>query len=923
MPEYAWYIGFAISLIFAISFSLVVGRKVFKAGIEHFSGRILIFSTIVDASLCSLLFLFQGINELYRTITSTSFSFGQALVPIIFLVMPCKIVWNYFSIKKKLITRNNLLPHDSDAFTTTISSLSRTMNISVPTVLSSETVSMPFVFGLRSSKAILAIPKSWQKVDCDQHQILLLHELGHIRNHDVGFLAWSNACIQDLRLLLAILCAMIVYCYVFGFKSMVPSVFTYLACSFTLYILLRYVVRKRELLADMTAAMLIESGKVCEVISEPQSHAIVSSINPSQATKPKLADKIQRWLTDKALFSKRQKPWKSSLRIFNFVYLLHPTKLERTNTVRSQSDFSQQSESSLGESFWAGVALGFLGVIIALGGYWLAMFIQTPQEDVDVLLLPFQIYGMISPIPLGFLSIFLALPAWSSLKQPILNKQLLLSLLARYGVALVGACLISPLILTAGITILEIRALLILCIIWFAFIVVFGFGVNIAVIFLWITIRHFQSSRVVELRKGLCTLGLFIVVVSCLVLVSGVLIKEGMVFYGINIACSTLIGLALIVQTEPSRFSENEQYLILALPFVTHRVEGKWFNLATWTLHSFYITFVFILFTFLTFVGIDLVLGKLLREIDSTAGLFLVLILGFVIIVLLECRSPKRIREAKRLKIYRFCHCLKLLSEPLDSQAGEKIRKVAESYDPHIKSIKTRILNLTVNDVRELVVLISDDPTQDDKRAQVVEWILDCQTDGGFGIWPGSTARLHSTYQALSILQDLDELDQCKRDSHIQWIRERQQSNGSFKGPWSKRPSWENTFYAVKSLNMLESSLSLPNVQICQDWCNDILIDEGIKENRPDVVYHCFGALDCLGEINADILELVSNWLFSKIDELLLTNVALDYENVHFAAMIYRLLNVRAATIPKKDQMNLLIQRIQTALDAELTDIAV
>jgi hypothetical protein len=61
----------------------------------------------------------------------------------------------------------------------------------------------------------------------------------------------------------------------------------------------------------------------------------------------------------------------------------------------------------------------------------------------------------------------------------------------------------------------------------------------------------------------------------------------------------------------------------------------------------------------------------------------------------------------------------------------------------------------------------------------------------------------------------------------------------------------------------------------------------------------------------------------SKIDGLLLTNVALDYENVHFAAMIYRLLNVRAATIPEKDQMNLLIQRIQTALDAELTDIPV
>ncbi len=59
MSECAWNIGFAISLIFAISSSLLIGRKVFRTGVEHFSSRILIFSTIIDASLCSLLFLFQ------------------------------------------------------------------------------------------------------------------------------------------------------------------------------------------------------------------------------------------------------------------------------------------------------------------------------------------------------------------------------------------------------------------------------------------------------------------------------------------------------------------------------------------------------------------------------------------------------------------------------------------------------------------------------------------------------------------------------------------------------------------------------------------------------------------------------------------------------------------------------------------------
>ena len=59
MSQYAWNIGFAISLAISISFSLVVGRKVFKTGIERFSSRILIFSSIVNTALCSLQFAFS------------------------------------------------------------------------------------------------------------------------------------------------------------------------------------------------------------------------------------------------------------------------------------------------------------------------------------------------------------------------------------------------------------------------------------------------------------------------------------------------------------------------------------------------------------------------------------------------------------------------------------------------------------------------------------------------------------------------------------------------------------------------------------------------------------------------------------------------------------------------------------------------
>ena len=103
--------------------------------------------------------------------------------------------------------------------------------------------------------------------------------------------------------------ALIIYCYSFDYSHTIPSISLYLACSFILFVMLRYVVRKRETLADMTAALLIKSGNVRDVISQQEIHTIRSHTNSEQIAKPKLTDKIQRWLTDKALFTSKQWLW--------------------------------------------------------------------------------------------------------------------------------------------------------------------------------------------------------------------------------------------------------------------------------------------------------------------------------------------------------------------------------------------------------------------------------------------------------------------------------------------------------------------------------------------------------------------------------------------------------------------------------------
>jgi hypothetical protein len=169
--------------------------------------------------------------------------------------------------------------------------------------------------------------------------------------------------------------------------------------------------------------------------------------------------------------------------------------------------------------------------------------------------------------------------------------------------------------------------------------------------------------------------------------------------------------------------------------------------------------------------------------------------------------------------------------------------------------------------------------------------------------------------------QDVGLLDKCNADQHISWIKTLQQPDGSFKGPWSERDPWQDTFYAVKSLNMLGGTLDSDNTQLCQNWCQRILIQEGIEKSRPDIIYFCFAAVTALGKVDEDISKLVSDWLSFKIEELLLTNISLDYENVHFTIMAYSLfdghLNISSESI------SLLTDRIQMALNAELANIRI
>lgn len=913
MSDHIWYIGFAVSLVFTVYFGILTARKVFRTGVEYFSSRILILSGIVNICLCGLLFLSQGSYQIFDIITSGTIDPAQILIPAIFMALPVRILWNYFWLPTKPIRLYGLKQCDYEGINKDINILCRVMDIASPAVLFSENIKSPFVFGHRSSRAAVAVPQSWLNRKSGSDYIQLLHELSHIRNRDVGFLAFSNAVLRDLKLLLVCFPAVIIYSLIFDQGNIFQSIVLYLACCLILFTMLRFIVRKRESLADSTAAMMIESDKVKEVIESGGNMPEFNNTAPD--IKPKLAENIQRWLSDKALFARRQKLWQSVLNFYNYFYVSHPGRSQRSKNISSTAD----QKLSAADSFWAGIAIGLMGVIIAAGCLWYSLVFNHYSDEIDHLKLSFFTLGMAAPVAIGYLAIFVALPVWSSVRSTDLGNRFILSLFTRYVVVLAGSVIICTLAFTSGASPKLKLTLALVCLAWCGFMIAFGLGVNIIIISLWVTMRYLQSSHADELKKGLQAFGLFAAAALGLVIFGCVLVDKEMIFAGSNIIFSTVIAGAMVsIAIRGSIFSTNDLYIIFCIFSRIYKHEGKLSRAFIYAAHSVHITALLFIFTSIIYLIIDFTVKYFTPNPDSLWIFFTFLITSVFAMLALERNGLKRVSENKRLKTSMLYHCLQLLGSRFEIDNNEKIARVIDSYDLRINNSVSRPINLTIQNANEVYTIISESPVYNKTIDNILNWVLQCQDKQGFGIWPGSSPRLYSTYLAVSMLNDADMLDKCKNIAHISWINSLYQPHGTFKSPYSNRKPWQDTFYATQSIKLLGGRLDNEKALICRKWCENTL-KQGIKQDRLDLIYYCFAALKALEEVEEGILALVSDKISSKFQQLLLTNVSLDYENVHLAIMIYRMLegNIK---IPHQT-LDIITDRVQTALKAELDNI--
>jgi hypothetical protein len=700
-----------VSCAIAALICLVIGGNVRKSGLEHYSSRILLFSAIINTAVCNTILLLMGIYGLWAIREASQLDLLHFVMIVPLFVLPVRSIWNFFTTAKRLQKQLDLQPIETDQLQKVTHSLSTMMEITCPVILSSPLVTTAIVFGHSSKKVFLAVPANWPSAIDYRQRAVLCHELAHIRNKDVGFLTWSFAFLADLRWLLILFPIITIVSSFTKVELLLAANTLYLVCLIILWLLTRSVLRKRELLADQTVAMLMESGKIAEAMNEQQSS--LSSglhVNLRASKSSTIINRIRNWLADKALFAERRNFWELTSKVFDTVYSKHPSFIERLKGIKNGDRIGSVFSVRFAESFWAGVSVGLLGVLIALGGLWFGRYFLKLQDYEEIVKIPYDLYGVVGPLAIGVVALLFVLPGWSSIKAIVPTGKRLISLLCRYLIGLLGAAIVSLLILIGGWPYIEVKVLCVLNIIWAFFILLFSLGVNIVMLVLWLQNRYFSSHFFTDLRWAMYSEVLGICTVVAGFVIALVIFLRGAVILGSSIFLSMLAGaFTLTIVAGHSNISGTEQYAIFVIGSWVYRYEGRNFKYWAPLIGSSGFALLCYIPAAVIFVIIYTVTRLYVESLDNFVALVLLGIIGCSVLVILSQRWSKCINEVRRHKICSLCESLALLERNIYADSKKVIDRLLDVYtvaDKTHPSEEARIL--TTQNIFELTRLVTE-----------------------------------------------------------------------------------------------------------------------------------------------------------------------------------------------------------------------
>lgn len=916
-----------VPILLSVAIAALVGLHVAcgirKAGVEHYGGRILILAAIADTAIIVVMLLLLGTMTLLDVLTPMGFSVADLTMAVLFLLLPVRIAWNYLKAPARLMRRLSLTPAGTEVQRGEVSAVAALMEIPVPAILSSPRCRMPFVFGRTSKRAWLALPNAWDDVDATSRHIMLCHELAHIRNLDVGFLTWSFAFLSDLKWA-ALLCPIVVALSFMGGREYLPQAAAlYVICLPILWCLTHMVVRSRELLADATVAMLIDSGQIVrtftDILLAPETGLGLGVGNPGG-----MIVRIRSWLADKTLFSEHRTIWKAITRFVELLLEVHPPVSTRRDAIRNRRAAGEDLPTEDSRAFWAGLPIGLLAVLIALGSFWTGESMLGWQDSKQIMLLSRGCWAFTIPLGGTLIGLFFVLPAWSSLRPHVPTRRSLARLLIQYLQGFLGASCVLPLILLGGWSHNEIRQIAKRAALLVATILAFGIVTNIVMLSLWQSARYRRRYFLTDLAGIFYSYGIGLLAIFGYLTYGFILVSEGRVPTGGSILSCLLVGLAAFCTVyKDSRVSGTDQYLVIAPPPVSFALEGRKYRRWSPLIGSLHLIGTG-LGPAAVVSGIIFEVGDdALGQVDPLIAILAVLVVGCSAVMFLDWQWPRQMREVCRHKTCALVEAQVILHNDLSAESGRIISRILESwrvqYNQH-----TGFVAMTTQKIFELIMLASHakhsrHPLWEGAR----KWAFACETATGFGVWPGSGPRLSSTYQCLQILRETGGIDLSDSSRHVAWIRSLQTPDGAFRGPWSYRSTWEDTFFATAALGFLESGLDAQARARCLAWLKRTLISEGIKKEQLSAFHYCLAATDALHGLDENIAGITIAWLSVELDRLLLTNVGHSGEDIRHAVCAYHLLEERGFSLEHPERIALLGDRINDALEAELAALRI
>lgn len=238
-------------------------------------------------------------------------------------------------------------------------------------------------------------------------------------------------------------------------------------------------------------------------------------------------------------------------------------------------------------------------------------------------------------------------------------------------------------------------------------------------------------------------------------------------------------------------------------------------------------------------------------ENEMFGGIFELLL--FILLFIIFAFLYKEMSEISPRKLYYVAHVpknLRSLSRKTKQSLAEKIIESKGIAGGFTNSTLFAALGTQKDTFFSLQILNRLGYTYENKKA-ITSWILSCQCkNGGFGPFVSTNPQLSSTYYALQSLRLLNHFQKADLRKHIKWLNAHRNNEGFFESSFRSKTSLPDTFYGLKSLEILGSNKDkVPSLKsLRKKWANQ-------RKSISTVYYY----LDCLQMIDLSDSELYVN----------------------------------------------------------------